>query len=506
MSSVPHVIYNPFTNNLDYTGTGGGGGGGNVVGPSSAVNNNVVLFDGVTGKLIKDSGVAISTLTAKVSGPSSSTDSHIVIFDGVTGKLIKDSGFALSALSTLVTGPASSTDNDIAVFDGTTGLLLKDTGLSSTDPTFTGIVTAQVKFIAPYDTGAGEGYYFSDGTVAARQAGSFQANYFFGNSGNSTMTGAQNTGCGHGSLNALTSGSQNTAMGQSAMISMQTGGNNVAIGGSAMQNATDGSSNVAIGVAALASSSGYNNCIAIGQQALQSAGAGSDESVAIGSSTLISLTSGFGNVAIGHNCLTQLLTGAYNVVLGDTSGSAYSGSETGNILISNVGVAGENGVIRIGNDGFNECYIAGIAGQNVSNPNTVIINNASGKLGEMTGAPQVVLKSDPIDMTVVGPIALFFTTGDFVITGINAYAETITGTPSLPIVNLGWTDPAYSDFVNGFSNFSSTQGNYYSTPIGASIVDVPFVPISTAFYVNITTADVTATANMQRFDITGYYL
>lgn len=35
-------------------------GSGDVVGPASAVNNNVVLFDGTTGKLIKDSGLALS--------------------------------------------------------------------------------------------------------------------------------------------------------------------------------------------------------------------------------------------------------------------------------------------------------------------------------------------------------------------------------------------------------------------------------------------------------------
>nr|WP_051410161.1 DUF2793 domain-containing protein [Mesorhizobium sp. LNHC220B00] len=40
---------------------GGGGGVGDVVGPASAVNNDIALFDTTTGKLIKDSGVTIST-------------------------------------------------------------------------------------------------------------------------------------------------------------------------------------------------------------------------------------------------------------------------------------------------------------------------------------------------------------------------------------------------------------------------------------------------------------
>jgi hypothetical protein len=37
-----------------------GGGSGDVVGPASSVNNRVVFFDGVTGKLIKDSGLTLS--------------------------------------------------------------------------------------------------------------------------------------------------------------------------------------------------------------------------------------------------------------------------------------------------------------------------------------------------------------------------------------------------------------------------------------------------------------
>lgn len=38
-------------------------GSGDVVGPASAVNNNIVLFDSTTGKLIKDSGRALPTRT-----------------------------------------------------------------------------------------------------------------------------------------------------------------------------------------------------------------------------------------------------------------------------------------------------------------------------------------------------------------------------------------------------------------------------------------------------------
>lgn len=42
-------------------GGGGGGGTGDVTGPGSSVNNNFVFFNGTTGKIIKDSGLALDT-------------------------------------------------------------------------------------------------------------------------------------------------------------------------------------------------------------------------------------------------------------------------------------------------------------------------------------------------------------------------------------------------------------------------------------------------------------
>lgn len=45
-----------------------GAGTGDVLGPSSSVNNRVALFDGTTGKLLKDSGVALGTAASKDTG------------------------------------------------------------------------------------------------------------------------------------------------------------------------------------------------------------------------------------------------------------------------------------------------------------------------------------------------------------------------------------------------------------------------------------------------------
>src|ERR1041385_1954068 len=51
-------------NSSGASGTGGGGTG-NVNGPNISVNNDLVLFDGVTGRLIKDSGVLLSSVMLK---------------------------------------------------------------------------------------------------------------------------------------------------------------------------------------------------------------------------------------------------------------------------------------------------------------------------------------------------------------------------------------------------------------------------------------------------------
>jgi hypothetical protein len=56
-ASVTHLGSNVW---LAIGAFGSGGGSGDVVGPASSVNNNVAFFDGVTGKLIKDSGLTLS--------------------------------------------------------------------------------------------------------------------------------------------------------------------------------------------------------------------------------------------------------------------------------------------------------------------------------------------------------------------------------------------------------------------------------------------------------------
>lgn len=67
------ITYTDGSNKFDFVVTGTG----DVVGPASSVNNHVVFFDGVTGKLIKDSGLTLS-------GTNTGDQTSIV---GITGTL-----------------------------------------------------------------------------------------------------------------------------------------------------------------------------------------------------------------------------------------------------------------------------------------------------------------------------------------------------------------------------------------------------------------------------------
>lgn len=92
--------YNPVQSDfvdLRWMEAGGGGGGtGDVVGPSSSVDNNVMFFDGITGKLAKDRGITLSgsntgdqTLPVKASGSELDTGTDDAKF--ATAKALKDS-------------------------------------------------------------------------------------------------------------------------------------------------------------------------------------------------------------------------------------------------------------------------------------------------------------------------------------------------------------------------------------------------------------------------------
>lgn len=167
-------------------------------------------------------------------------------------------------------------------------------------------------------------------------------------------------------------GKFNTFLGDTSGNFSLTGTNNTAYGPATLTSVTSGFANVGIGPLALTSCTTGNDNIAIGLDALQH------------------LTSGTSNVAVGNQPLQSLLTGGNNVVFGISAGSAYTSSESSNILISNSGVISESNIIRIGTQGSgsgqqNTAYMAGITGSAVGGTNAIVYCDNTGKLGTTGG-------------------------------------------------------------------------------------------------------------------------
>jgi hypothetical protein len=211
----------------------------------------------------------------------------------------------------------------------------------------------------------------SAGTVSASQLGSIgnfpgtfdSYNFYIGPSGTSTTSGHYNTAIGVQAFVSNASGSGNTAEGVAALNSNTSGSDNTANGYVALVDNVNGNDNVANGVAALESNSSGNNNTANGFQALITDN-GSDNT-ANGFQALGANNSGNFNTADGDSSLKNLgingAGGTNNIALGYNAGSAFTGNESSNIDIGNVGVVTENNTIRIGSS-QTATYLAGSVG------------------------------------------------------------------------------------------------------------------------------------------------
>src|SRR6266446_6214252 len=173
------------------------------------------------------------------------------------------------------------------------------------------------------------------------------------NSLQSLTTGVGNTGVGWYSLFGNSSGSYNTALGAGA-LDLNNGDNNTATGVAALLLNTTGIQNTANGAFAL-----YNN------------------------------SAGSGNIAIGYYAGSAVTTG------------------NNNVLISNIGVAGESDTIRIGDPAIHAgIFLAGITAMNPAAPNqAVLVDPDTGQLGSADISSFGVVSTDPGN-TAVGDQAL----------------------------------------------------------------------------------------------------
>lgn len=228
--------------------------------------------------------------------------------------------------------------------------------------------------------GAGSTVSFvNSGTVSKLNVTDTNQNTIIGKlAGNASVSGGSNTGVGAEALNELTTGSGNTAIGYGALTSNVSGSGNTAVGVNALLGTT-GSNSCAFGSGSLDNQSTGTNNSAFGFDTLGVLGTTSNNS-AFGSTclanneasnncgfgyfTLASSGTGAQNSAFGTASLPSLGNGNYNCAFGYNAGSAYTGVESSNVIISNPGVVGESNVLRLGTQGSgngqqNVAYIVG---------------------------------------------------------------------------------------------------------------------------------------------------
>ncbi|HEY1789044.1 MAG TPA: hypothetical protein VGJ73_12860, partial [Verrucomicrobiae bacterium] len=234
-------------------------------------------------------------------------------------------------------------------------------------------------------------------------------NFFVGSAGNSATSGSQDTALGHSALFGDTTGVNNTAVGAQALSLNTTGNDNVADGFEALDSNVTGGGNTASGAFALDyNSNGVDN-------------------TACGFETLTYVTSGSYDTAIGDSALGNLgvnngFGGDNDIALGHDAGSAFTGNESSNIDIGNIGVDGESGVIRIGTSGIQSAaYIAGVingngAGLTNLNISSYVVNasqltsigNTNGGVGNFFVGPAGNSTTSGSQNTAVGYLALIY--------------------------------------------------------------------------------------------------
>jgi hypothetical protein len=194
-------------------------------------------------------------------------------------------------------------------------------------------------------------------------------------------TGNQNTATGSGALFSNTVGNDNTANGQGALYLNTAGNENTAIGEQALYFNTTGIDNTAVGLGALFRNTTGNFNAANGEYAL-------------GNNTTGSANTAIGSLALGNNT-----TGSNNIAIGGSAASNVSSGNSNNIHIGSLGVAGDNGAIRIGGYPVAQTsfFAVGIRGVTTTNNDAIpVMIDSAGQLGTTSSSRR--FKEDIEDM------------------------------------------------------------------------------------------------------------
>lgn len=131
-------------------------------------------------------------------------------------------------------------------------------------------------------------------------------------------------------------------------------------------NVTDANRNTSVGK--LAGSATFTTTPGFGTNDCYGYNSGHDITIGsfnclYGSRTGQLITEGNYNVAVGSTALGAVTTGVHNTCVGYNSGILLTDTDSSNVCLSNYGVAGDNGVMRLGNPGEQtSAFMSGVTG------------------------------------------------------------------------------------------------------------------------------------------------
>lgn len=365
----------------------------------------VALATGVSGTLPLANGGTNANLTASNGGIFYSTSTAGAILSGTAtaGQLLR-SGSSTAPTWTTSTYPTTnavstllyaSSANTMAALATANSAILNTNGSGvpslATSPSVSGTITAGTGLTATTGaiTASAGNVVVTAGnlTLPNTNSGGTNGVITLGGSRFVSNFGTSSTFVGSGSGNSSNTGSANVGIGTSALAAVTTGSNNQVVGYAAAQALTTGSYNSVLGYGALTSATNPGSTVAIGYQTLQNA-------------------TNTSNTGVGTSCLTSLTSGEYNTVIGIQGGSAYTGTESSNVLLYSNGTVGDANTIRIGVQGSglgnqNKCFIAGINGVTVTG--TAVLCSTAGQLGTVASSERYKenIQSMPDDISVM---------------------------------------------------------------------------------------------------------
>jgi len=278
----------------------------------------------------------------------------------------------------------------------------------SSSPSVSGSLTAGTSISAGTTVTAGSGITATNGNIAA-SSGSVAASSSI--SAGTTVTGGTGVTATTGNITASAGNlvlPATNAAGTQGVISLggitfvQGVGTHNAFFGGAGDLSLTGTQNVGLGSTCLVTLSSGSNNTGVGVFALQTV-AGGNQHTAIGANALTNIASGTGNVGLGYN-----------------AGSSYTANESYNISIGfdASGTGGESNTLRIGNGTgtgtgqINQTFVSGITGITVTG--AAVLVSATNQLGiavstikekenivEMGNSSEVVYELNPVFFTYI---------------------------------------------------------------------------------------------------------